>query len=165
MFDNLTSICSIWQRPWNHSTNIFICIFLLHRIHCSTKDASSCLIYPIPRCKELYHRHSLTGVTPLPGLIIESMLRIPLMLLIVRPLRVNLHFQLTIKLLEVYQGQLFFSGIEPGILGLKDERASENPKRGLLCQVYNNLNASLEKRDRHWNIRYFPILMLLLRKL
>ena len=34
LFNNLTSICSIWQRPWNHSTNIFIRIFLLHRIHC-----------------------------------------------------------------------------------------------------------------------------------
>ena len=34
MLNNLTSICSIWQRPWNHSTNIFIRIFLLHRIHC-----------------------------------------------------------------------------------------------------------------------------------
>ena len=31
--NNLTSIYSIWQRPWNHSTNIFIRIFLLHRIH------------------------------------------------------------------------------------------------------------------------------------
>ena len=34
LFNNLTSICSTWQRPWNHSTNIFILIFILHRIHC-----------------------------------------------------------------------------------------------------------------------------------
>ena len=37
LFNNLTSIYSIWQRPWNHSTNIFIRIFLLHRIHCRNK--------------------------------------------------------------------------------------------------------------------------------
>ena len=35
LFNNLTSICSIWQLPWNHSTNIFIRIFLFHRIHWS----------------------------------------------------------------------------------------------------------------------------------
>ena len=35
LFNNLTSIRSIWQRPRNHSTNIFIRIFLLHRIHWS----------------------------------------------------------------------------------------------------------------------------------
>ena len=29
LFNNLTSICSIWQRPWNHSTNIFIRIFFI----------------------------------------------------------------------------------------------------------------------------------------
>ena len=29
LFNNLTSICSIWRRPWNHSTNIFICIFFI----------------------------------------------------------------------------------------------------------------------------------------
>ena len=38
LLNNLTSICSIWQRPCNHSTNIFIHIFLLHRIHWSTKQ-------------------------------------------------------------------------------------------------------------------------------
>ena len=38
LLNNLTSIYSIWQRPWNHSTNIFIRIFLLHRIHCWMKS-------------------------------------------------------------------------------------------------------------------------------
>ena len=34
LFNKLTSICSIWQPPWNHSTNIFIRnFFSLHRIH------------------------------------------------------------------------------------------------------------------------------------
>ena len=41
--NNLTSIYSIWQRPWNHSTNIFIRIFLLHRIHC---PGSVCFLTP-----------------------------------------------------------------------------------------------------------------------
>ena len=29
LLNNLPSICSIWQRPWNHSTNIFIRIFFI----------------------------------------------------------------------------------------------------------------------------------------